>query len=171
MKSVSNMGENKISTVVTSVLGGLAIGIVTFLLFMWWGSRLPQPPANISPSGVFLQVGSVPFWVSTHGDWLECWKDEKANADRCKYTGEKGVVYFEDFVLPYERISPVPEDGLIIDVRRTRGLHYGVTEKNSRFPLIFLQNGQILLPQSDYEWGKRFVDFWVMRKTSVAPTR
>jgi hypothetical protein len=152
----------------------LGLGVVAFIIFsslMWWGSRFPKRPANISPRGVFLEVGSVPFKLSTHGDWLECWKDEKANVDRCKYTDEKGVVYFEDFVLPYEGISPVPEEELVIDTGRTRGFHYGVTDKNIRFPLIFLRNGQILLPQSDYERGKQNVDYWVTRKSDKSPSR
>ena len=157
--------------VVKKTLGAVAIAFVVFLFLMWWGSRIPKRPANISSRGAFLEVGSVPFKLSTHGDWLDCWKDDGANMDRCKYTDEKGVVYFEDFVLPYEGISPIPKEQLVIDTLRTRSLHYGVTDKNFRFPLIFLQNGQILLPQSDFEWGKRFVDYWVMRKTSVAPTR
>jgi hypothetical protein len=139
---------------------------VVFLILAWRGTRLPRRPANISSRGAFLEVGVVPFKFFTHGDWLDCWKDVGANMDRCKYTDEKGNVYFEDYVLPYEGVSPVSEDALVIDTERTKGLHYGVTDKNSRFPLIILQNGQILLPQSDYEWGRKIVDFYVMHKNT-----
>lgn len=128
-------------------------------------------PANISSKGVFLEVGVVPFKFSTHGDWLECWKDTAINMDRCKYTDEKGAVRFEDFVLPYEGVSPVPEGELVIDAGRTTSFHYGVTDKNIRLPLIYLKNGRILLPQSDYEWGKKIVDYWVAHKTEKDPTR
>ena len=151
-----------------SIFAGI---LFIFLLLMWWGSRIPKRPANISSRGVFLEVGVVPFKLSTHGDWLECWNDEKANLDRCRYTDEKGTVYFEDFVLPYEGISPVPEKELIIDPVRTSSFHYGVTDKDLRFPLIFLRNGEILLPQSDYEWGKQIVDYWIARKTEKVPSR
>jgi hypothetical protein len=148
------------------VLGLIVTLFIVFLFLMEWGTRIPKRPANISSKGVFLEVGVVPFKLSTHGDWLECWKDDVANLDRCRYTDEKGAVYYEDFVLPYEGVSPVPAVELIIDPARTRSLHYGVTDKNYRFPLIFLQNGQILLPKSDFEWGRKIVDFYVMRKNT-----
>jgi hypothetical protein len=82
-----------------------------------------------------------------------------------------GKVYFEDFVLPYEGISPVPDEELVIDPVRTRSFHYGVTDKDLRFPLIILRNGEILLPQSDYEWGKKNVDYWITGKTEKIPRR
>ncbi len=153
------------------LLSLMACLFVAFLALMWWGSRIPRRPADISSRGVFLEMGVVPFKLSSHGDWLECWKDERANLDRCKYTDEKGAIYFEDFVLPYDGISPVPEGELVIDTVRTRSFHYGVTDKNIRFPLIFLQNGQILLPQADYDWGKRVVDYWITHKSDKDPRR
>jgi len=32
-----------------------------FLALMWWGSRVPKRPANISAAGIFIERGSVPF--------------------------------------------------------------------------------------------------------------
>jgi hypothetical protein len=151
-----------------SVVAGV---LFIFSLLILWGNRIPKRPANISPRGIFLEIGVVPFKFSTHGDWLDCWKDEKTNSDRCKYTDELGKVYFEDFVLPYEGISPVPDEELVIDPVRTRSFHYGVTDKDLRFPLIILRNGEILLPQSDYEWGKKNVDYWITGKTEKIPRR
>jgi hypothetical protein len=165
------MFKLKVPIVLVTILGMAVTAFVSFLILAWWGSRLPKRPTNISSKGAFLEVGVVPFKFSTHGDWLECWKDAGANTDRCKYTDEKGAVQFEDFVLPYEGISPVPEEELVVDTERTRSFHYGVTDKNIRFPLIFLQNGQILLPQSDYEWGKKIVDYWVTHKSDKDPRR
>jgi hypothetical protein len=159
------------TVVLLSALGLTVAAFIVFLLLMRWGRHIPKRPANISSRGVFLEVGSVPFKLSTHGDWLECWKDKAAILDRCKYTDERGTVYFEDFVLPYEGISPVPEQELIIDTVRTSSFHYGVTENNLRFPLIVLRNGQILLPQTDYEWGRQNVDYWITRKTDKPPSR
>jgi hypothetical protein len=152
-------------------LGLIATLFIVFLFLIQRGTHVPRRPANISSRGVFLEVGVVPLKLSTHGDWLECWKDDGANADRCRYTDEKGAVYYEDLVLPYEGVSPVPAGELVIDPVRTRSFHYGVTDKNVRFPLIFLRNGQILLPQGDYEWGKQNVDYWITRKTKIPPRR
>src|SRR5882672_452591 len=124
------MSENKMSTVVTKILGAVAIAVVTFLFLMWWGSRLPKRPGNISSRGAFLEVGVVPFKLSTHGDWLECWIDAGANMDRCKLADEKGTVQFEDFFMPYEGPAPVPDAELVINSQRTRSLHYGATDRD-----------------------------------------
>jgi hypothetical protein len=37
---------------------------------------------------------------------------------------------------------PVPEEEFVIDTVRTRGLHYGETDKDFRFPLIFLRTDE-----------------------------
>lgn len=161
----------RVRTIMLRVVGFMVAMSIVLLILMVRGTRIPKRPANISTRGVFLEVGSVPFKFSTHGDWLECWKDDEVNMDRCKYTDEKGAVYYEDFVLPYEGHSPIPQEQLIIDTTRTGRLHYGVTAKNLRFPLIVLQNGQILLPQSDYDWGKKNVDYWVTHQSDTDPSR
>ena len=164
-----SMRNTKTSTVLSWILGVVTIAFVIFLLLMWWGSRIPKRPSNISSRSVFLERGSVPFKLSTHGDWLECWEDSTATVDRCRLADEKGAIKFEDVFLLYEGPSPVPEKDLTFDVDKTRTLHYGV--KGISLPVIFLQNGQILLPQSDYEWGKKSVDYWVTHRSNTLPSR
>lgn len=76
-------------------------------------------------------------------------------------TDEKGIPKFEATFLLYETKAVVPEPELKIDATKTGHLWIGVTAKNISFPIVFLQNGTILLPQSDYEKAKRIVDDWV----------
>lgn len=143
------------------MLGTLVGLFAVFLGLMWWGSHIPKRPANISASGIFIERGSVPFKLSTYGDWLDCWQDVRTNTDQCRLTNENGLSKFEGTFLTYETKAVVPEPELKIDATKTGHLWMGVTAENVSFPVVFLQNGTILLPQSDYEKAKKIVDYWV----------
>ena len=142
----------------------LAIGAVVvaaFLMVMWWGSRPPRRPKGVSSAGVFLERGVVPFKLSTHGDWLDCWQNVQTMLDDCRLVDEQGSVKFEGTFFSYRDHSPVGETDLKIDALQTRSLTIGVTEKNIALPVIFLENGEILLPDADYAKARKMVDFWV----------
>lgn len=144
-----------------AIFGALCCLFVAFIALMGWGSRVPSRPSDISSAGVFIERGVVPFKLSTHGDWLDCWQDRRTSGDHCRLTDEKGRVRFEDTFLAYEGQASVQEADLKIDPKKTGHLFMGVTANNVPLPIIFLQNGEILLPQSEYERAKKVVDFWV----------
>lgn len=163
MSIIASRGEQTIRAykVIFVGVGVLAFVFLAILALMWWGSRIPKRPADISASGIFIERGIVPFKLSTHGDWLDCWRDVSSNADQCRFTDEKGVDKFKGIFLTYENKASVPGTELKIDANRTGHLWIGVTPENISFPVVFLQNGTILLPQSDYDKAKKVVDFWV----------
>jgi len=68
-------------------------------------------------------------------------------------TDEKGKVEFEDVFLLYERESPLLQDKLVFDTRRTGNLWTG------SIPIIYLADGEVLLPRSQYEKAKQTVDW------------
>ena len=74
-------------------------------------------------------------------------------------------VGLEDTFLPYDGPNPVPARELKIDSDKTGHLNFHVNPNDLAhdvaLPVIFLQNGQILLPQSRYQDGKQVVDYWV----------
>ena len=146
--------------------GTLGALFIAFLALMWWGSRIPKRPSVISPSGIFIERGSVPFKLSTHGDWLDCWQDLSTRMDHCRLTDEKGGLKFEDTFLPYKTEVSIPGPELKIDVNKTGHLWMGVTAEKVSLPIIFLQNGEILLPKSEYEKAKKVVEFWVYGRDS-----
>jgi hypothetical protein len=89
---------------------------------------------------------------------LDCWLDEHANVDRCKLTDVQGNALFEDVFLPCEGEAIFPKSDLVFDVRRTGYSWTGSYEKGINVPIIYLVNGQILLPKSAYKESKRTVD-------------
>lgn len=148
--------------VVGVIVAGLGTLFGLFLVLMWYGSLPPRRPSNISPAGIFIEQGPfVPFKMSTHGDWLDCWLDSHTNATRCRYADEKGRVILEDTFLAYDGEHIVPEANLRTDPRQTGHLLCGSTEKGEPLPVIYLEDAHILIPQSDYDGVKKCVDEWV----------
>jgi hypothetical protein len=132
-----------------------------FLALMSWGSRVPARPSGISPRGIFIERGSVPFKLSVQGNWLDCWQDEGTKADHCRLTDEIGKLKFEDTFLPYDGKPLIPAADLRIDPSKTGHLWIGATPANVSLPIVFLENSAILLRASEYSKAKRVVDFWV----------
>jgi hypothetical protein len=155
---------DSVTRIVRTALVSSAVLVAAFLSFLvaiWWGSLSPRRPRNISSAGVFLERGVVPFKLSTHGHWLDCWQDVQTRLDHCRLVDEEGRVKFEDTFFSYQDHSPIPETDLKIDPLKTRSLTIGVAGGNIALPVIFLQNGEILLPDTDYAKARKSVDLWV----------
>jgi hypothetical protein len=115
---------------------------------------------------MYIERAIVPFKTSrTPGDWLDCWFDTSEGADKCRLMNDKGALEFEGIFVPYEGSSPVPQSELILDRRRTGTVWTGSYDKGIHVPLVYLTNGQILLPKAAYAETKRTVD-WLRGKRS-----
>ena len=125
------------------------------VVVLWWTGRPPRRPTSLSSNALHFEPNNVPFTLHQTGYWLDCWLDEHANTDRCKLTDVKGNALFEDVFLPCEGGSPVPKSDLVFDERPTGYSWTGSYEKGISVPVIFLANGQILLPRSIYEEAKK----------------
>lgn len=142
----------------TAVRVLLALGLV--MVVLWQAGLPPQRPNGVPANAIYLERGVVPFKLSsTPGDWLYCWFDEGERLDRCKLTDEKGNLEFEDVFLTYEGQSALPQGRLVFDTRRTGRQWSGTYEKGTRYPIIYLINGEILLPRSEYNKAKEAVDW------------
>jgi hypothetical protein len=136
---------------------GAILGTMIFVaaVVVWWTGRPPRRPINLSPHALHFEPSNVPFTLHQTGYWLDCWLDEHANSDRCRLTDVKGSALFEDVFLPCDGQSPVPQSDLVFDARRTGYTWTGSYEKGVSVPVIFLTNGQILLPRSAYEESRK----------------
>jgi hypothetical protein len=134
-----------------------ALGAMVALLIavLWWTGRPPRRPGSLSSSAIHFEPNNVPFTLHETGYWLDCWFDGRANVDRCKLTDVKGTQLFEDVFLPCEGQSPLPQRDLVFDARRTGYKWTGSYDKGISVPVVYLANGQILLPRSVYVEAKR----------------
>jgi hypothetical protein len=129
--------------------------IVFAVLVLWWTGRPPRRPSALSDSAIHFEGATVPFVFHETGYWLDCWFDEHVNVDRCKLTDVKGNALFEDAFRPCDGLPPVPKGDLVFDTRRTGNTWTGSYEKGIKVPVIYLMNGQILLPNSIYEEARK----------------
>ena len=151
------------------IIGLLFAAILLILIgVFWWTSRPPRRPAGLSANALYIERGVVPFKLSsTPGDWIDCWFDQHQQIDRCKITDETGKLEFEDVFVPYEGQSPVPQDRLRF-AQGTGSIWTGTYENHLRYPLIYLTDGEILLPRSDFQKAKETTD-WAEGKHDKRP--
>ena len=137
----------------------VVLGIICAAIALWRFGRPPKRPPNLSANALYIERGVVPFKLSNSGEWLDCWFDEHERVDRCKLTNMNGWTEFEDVFLPYTGQASPSRADLVLDRRRTGQLWSGTYEKGTRYPIVYLANGTILLPRSEYDKAKRSVDW------------
>lgn len=137
----------------------VAVGTVIILaaFVLWWGGYKPRRPRTVSSSALYVLPNNVPFTLHKRGYWLECWFDQQENVDRCKLTDENGTVSFEDVYLPCVGHTPLPQTELVFSTQQTGRVWTQSPDKRINAPVVHLENGQNLLPQSSYAEAKSLV--------------
>jgi hypothetical protein len=138
----------KFSRVVLGTVIILAVGV------LWWLGHKPRRPRTVSSNALYVLPNNVPFTLHKTGYWLDCWFDEHANIDRCKLTDENGNGAFEDVFLPCVGQTPLPQRELVFNTLRTGSVWTLSPDKGINAPVVYLENGQLLLPQSLYAEAK-----------------
>ncbi len=159
------------------VLGAVALGVVVALLLrftpkkftrvalvtviilatgaLWWLGHKPRRPRTVSSNALYVLPNNVPFTLHRTGYWLDCWFDQHAKVDRCKLTDENGNGAFEDVFLPCIGQTPLPQSELVFkNTRWTGQIWTRSPDKRINAPIVELENGQLLLPQSLYAEAK-----------------
>ena len=161
------------------VIGAIALGVVVALLLRFapkkfsrkvvatvimlvavvllWEGHTPRRPSSVSSNALYVFPNNVPFTLHRTGYWLECWFDQQAVVDRCKLTDEKGAQFFEDVFLPCVGQTPLPQDELVLKPRWTGRTWTRSPDKGTNVPVVYVEDGQVLLPQSFYAEAKRNV--------------
>ena len=101
------------------------------------------------PSGVPPEATAIP--IPWGYDWDYCWVDKVKNVNKCIIYNGGGEILYGGVFLRYEGTGVIPADQLKINT------HHGGEQ------WIELQNGVILIPESNYAGIKKFVD-WIKGK-------
>ena len=158
------------------VIGAIALGVVVALLLrltprrfsrvvlgtviilaafvLWWAGHKPRRPRTVSSNALYVLPNNVPFTLHKRGYWLECWFDQHENVDRCKLTNENGTKSLEDVYLPCVGHTPLPQKELVFNTPQTGRVWTRSPDNRINAPVIHLENGQNLLPQSSYAEAK-----------------
>lgn len=136
------------------VAAGLALLVIGLAAAYWWGGRVPNRPRGVAANAVFLWAPNVGFPGPKRGWWLSC--SVNAGHDRCKLSDVHGNFEYEGEFVLYGDKGSVPDDQLTIDSEKTS--ENKVWVGSALVPLVFLQNGKILIPATKYQEGAQLLD-------------
>jgi hypothetical protein len=138
----------------------MALAVVVIVLIIaafgafWWAGTVPSRPRGVATDAVFLWAPHVGLPAAKRGWWLACWED--AGHNQCKLSGIDGDLEYEGEFISYGQKGPVPADQLKIDPEKTTEHHVWVGQAS--VPLVFLDNGGVLIPAGKYEEGMRLLE-------------
>jgi len=138
-----------------TLLAGMVILLIMAVIGSFWlAGQIPSRPRGVAANAVFLWAPHVGLPAPRRGWWLACWEDAAHN--RCKLSGIDGDLEYEGEFIPYGQKGPVPANQLKIDSEKTTEHHVWVGQAS--VPLVYLENGQVLIPASEYDEGVRLLE-------------
>jgi hypothetical protein len=135
-----------------------ALGISLILILVgayWWSGTVPSRPKTVAANAVFLWAPHVGLPAPRRGSWLACWRVIEGS-DRCRLSAIDGKTEYEGEFVPYGRKPPLPTDQMSINAEKTREQKLWVGE--ALVPLVYLYNGDVLIPADEYEEGSRMLN-------------
>jgi hypothetical protein len=113
------------------------------LLLLWLqgcslsGDPLPPRPRNVAADAVRIPGGKTQWWI-------KC--EYKHNVNTCQVFNAGGAVLHDEVFLPDDGGAAVVESELRIDPTRSNSAR------------VWLENGRVLLPSTDFARHKEFLD-------------
>ena len=136
-----------------------AVLFVVVAIGIWgayrWSNTVPRRPKGVRNDAVFLWAPYVGLPAPRRGWWIACWEASPGHPF-CRLSDIDGATEYEGEFSPYRSMTGVPLNRLKIDPTKTRDHRIWVGD--ALVPLVFLENGEILIPTANYEKGKRLLD-------------
>jgi hypothetical protein len=122
----------------------------------WLANKVPTRPKAVAQNAAFLWAPAVGFpgGLPRRGWWLACW--ENHGHDHCRLSDIDGNTQYQGEFVPYGGKAPLSSDQLEIDTERTT--EHKVWIGSELVPLVYLKNGEILVPASGYDEAKRLLE-------------
>jgi hypothetical protein len=138
-----------------ATLGATAALLIVGIAGAYWrANTVPSRPRGVSSTAVFLWAPFVGFPGPRRGWWLAC--SERSGQVHCMLSGVDGKTEYEGQFAPYNHDATISNDQLRIDAIKTREHKVWIGE--ALVPLVYLENGQVLIPASKYEEGTRLLN-------------
>lgn len=144
-------GARNIAVVLTTLV---AVFVAVIVGAYKWANMEPKRPRAVSPNAVFLWAPYVGFPGPRRGWWMVCWEDNRL--DYCRLSSIDGQTEYEGQFVPYGSKNLIPAIALGIDPAKTR--EHKVWVGQALVPLVYLKNGEILVPASKREEATRLLD-------------
>jgi hypothetical protein len=138
----------------------VALGIILFVLVAvffgayWWSTKTPHRPKQVASNAVFLWAPYVGFPAPRRGWWLSC--SNEAGHDLCRLSDIDGNTEYHGEFVTYGTMTAIPESQLRIDPKRSTD--HKIWVGDTLVPLVYLTNGDILIPRESYGAGVRLLE-------------
>lgn len=139
-----------------AVLTVLVVAIIVAVVGgYWWSNTTPFRPKGVPSTAVFLRAPATGAPGAPQGEWLAC--TEREGHNYCRLTDKSGRTEFEGEFIRSHGSNAVPDDQLRINALAT-SKDESVWLSDTWVPLVHLENGEILIPASKYDEGKRLLN-------------
>jgi hypothetical protein len=135
------------------ISGIILLMVIGFVGASWWTSRVPSRPDVVHSDAVFLWAPAVGLPAPRRGSWLSCW--EEGQHILCQLNNIDGTFEYRGEFTEYREKRLIPPGGLKIDSGRTRDDKVWVGD--ALVLLVYLQNGDILVPVAKYDESVRLL--------------
>jgi hypothetical protein len=144
-------GDEKVRAVLWTDALTFAVG--TPALY-WWSGTTPGRPKTVASNAVFLWAPNLPFPRPRRGSWLSCSCD--AGHDHCTLSTVDGVHEYSGEYITYGSQTAAIDGQLGIDPKEST--KNGVWVGEVLVPLVYLRDGEILIPKDRYDDGAQILD-------------
>jgi len=151
--------ERAVELLAKIAVGAFIFAVTGVLGVYWWAKVPPSRPKGLSVNAVWLWAPPVGLPAPKRGVWLSCWLEPGDGTCRCRTTDKHGRTLYEGPFRPYKQKS-VSESELPISADQTQlhRLDQGVFVNDELVPLVYLKSGEVLIPEAQYEKGRKLLD-------------
>lgn len=141
----------RISSALVVIMFVVVIGIA---IAYWQSGNTPPRPRTVAQGAVFLWAPNLPFPRPRRGWWLSCRYDQ--GHDVCTLSGVDGKPDYVGEFVTYRSQGVLSDSQLAIDPEKSTD--HNVWIEGQLVPLIYLKNGEILIPKDKYDQGSQMLD-------------
>lgn len=136
-----------------TLVAAVAVVATVMIVGLGQGDRAQNPkrPSNVPNGAVAVSIPKSNYL------WKYCWYEPADTHDHCRVFNGNGLIVVDDIFDPYDGGPPVQSPELRMDGRRSFG------------DWVWLENGRILLPRSNFDQVKKLLDVIIKKGNRELP--
>jgi TonB family protein len=155
--------EKVLKVVGLSVSVLVVVLVVGYVYLVWKLNHPPKRPEVMPESAIWIEAPALPIQFAYRGEWLGCWTITGIGV-QCAITDWDGKPEYGDAYVPCDDPKRAVEEAALkfapMDWENTYGgvISTGQTDEVYRIAVVRLTDGTTLLPLSDYDHTKEYLN-------------